>query len=149
MRPSVSYSSGKPERLQPEDITTVPAFTEYARQELGLSYPLGKGRREGWMKYCKSEMETQGWSFVQLVAAVQHIKAKRASCRTLQGIFYYVDEAAFLSFQAKKRQQNHDLHANVADALQVERDEGWRRRLSLAQGQALAMVYDQGRLERA
>jgi hypothetical protein len=149
VKPSVSYSSGKPERLRPEDITSVPAFTEYARQELGLSYPVGKGRREGWMKHCLEEMVTQDWDFVQLVAAVQYIKAKRASCRTLHGILYYVDEAALLSLRAAKQQQNTDLHANVADALQVERDEGWRRRLSLAQGQALAMVYDQWRLERA
>ena len=59
MTRSVNYVSGMPDRLLPEDVTTVPKFTEYARQELGLSYPVGKGRREGWMRFCKEEMNTR------------------------------------------------------------------------------------------
>ena len=148
MARSVSYASGNPERLRPEDVTSVPKFTEYARQELGLSYPVGKGRREGWMKYAKEEMETQSWSFTQLVTAVQHIKSTRASCRTLQGIFWYVDEAQRLEVSLLRKQETFNLQVNVAEALASESDEMWRRKLSLAQGRALEMVYSQW-LERA
>lgn len=146
---SVSYASGKPDRLRPEDVTSVPSFTQYARQELGLSYPVGKGRREGWMKHCKEEMGTQGWSFAQLVATVQYIKEKQPVCHTLNGILWYVGDAHRVNLNRDKQQEITDLHMNVADALKVERDEGWRRKLSLAQGKALAIVYQQWRLERA
>ncbi len=149
MTRSVTYASGMPERLRPDDVTTVPKFTEYARQELGLSFPLGKGRREAWMKWCKEEMTTQTWSFLQLTNAVDYIKKGRRSCRTLYGILHYIDEAG--DYQARREfdLEVHDLQVNVADALEVESDEGWRRKLALARGQALAMVYEQWRAERA
>lgn len=147
MTRSVNYVSGMPDRLLPEDVTTVPKFTEYARQELGLSYPVGKGRREGWMRFCKAEMKTQNWSFEQLVVAVGYIKAGKRSCRTLYGILYYVDEAGARKIRRDFDMTTHDLQVNVADALNVERDETWRRKLALARGQALAMVYEQWRSE--
>jgi len=146
---SVSYVSGMPDRLRPEDVTTVPKFTEYARQELGLSYPVGKGRREGWMHHCKEEMSTQSWTFAQLVVAVQYIKETRANCRTLHGILWYIDEAGRAGDHLLEEQQITDLHVNVADALEIEHDESWRRKLALAQGKALEMVYAQWRVERA
>ncbi len=149
MKRSVSYASGQPERLQPEDVTTVPKFTQFVRQELGLSYPVGKGRREGWMKYCKNEMEVQGWSFRQLVDAVHYIKEERKSCKTLQGTLWYVDEAQRWVWRTVEEASFDDLHAKVADALAVEDDEGWRRKLALAQGKALEMVYSRWELERA
>jgi len=146
---SVSYVSGMPDRLRPEDVTTVPKFTEYARQELGLSYPVGKGRRNGWMKYCKEEMSTQSWTFLQLITAVDYIKDGGRSCRTLYGILHYVDEAGEVNARVSKDLEDDNLQVNVADALNVEQDESWRRKLALAQGQALAMVYEQWRVERA
>jgi len=101
------------------------------------------------MKYCKEEMSTQSWTFLQLTTAVLFIKKGRRSCRTLYGILHYVDEAGDMQARVNKNLENHNLQVNVADALQVERDEGWRRRLSLAQGKALEMVYKQWELERA
>jgi len=144
---SVNYVSGMPDRLLPKDVTSVPKFTEYARQELGLSYPVGKGRREGWMHFCKEEMKTQNWSFDQLVVAVEYIKDGKRSCRTLYGILYYVGEAGDLKARRDLDLTTHNLQVKVADALNVEKDETWRRRLALARGQALAMVYEQWRLE--
>lgn len=149
MARSVSYVSGMPDRLRPEDVTTVPKFTEYARQELGLSYPVGKGRREGWMHYCKEEMSTQSWTFTQLTTAVDYIKVGRRSCRTLYGILHYVDEAGDMKARVNKDLEDDNLHVNVADALEIEHDESWRRKLALAQGKALEMVYAQWRVERA
>ena len=147
MARSVTYGSGIPDRLQPEDVTTVPKFTEFARQELGLSYPLGKGRREGWMKYCKEEMSTQSWTFKQLITAVTYIKDGHRSCRTLYGILHYIDEAGDVKARVNKEFKDHNLHVNVAAALETEQDEEWRRRLSLAQGPALELAYAQWRAE--
>lgn len=143
----VNYVSGMPDRLLPEDVTSVPKFTEYARQELGLSYPVGKGRREGWMKHCKEEMNTQSWSFVDLVTAVDYIKEKRSVCHTLYGILWYVGDARRTVQTVQREQDDTNLHMKVADALNVEEDETWRRKLALARGQALAMVYEQWRSE--
>ena len=145
MRPSVSFKTGTKERLLPDEVDSVPKFTEYARQELGLSYPVGQGRREAWMKFCKEEMSTQSWSFEDLVNAVRFIKIEGKSCRTLQGIFWYVGEARASLSNSKLEDEILDLQVKVAEALAQEQDEGWRRRLSLARGKALVLVYTEWR----
>jgi len=110
---------------------------------------VGKGRREGWLKHCKEEMGVQGWSFQQLVGAVHYIKSESKSCRSLEGILWYIDEAQRWASSQEEEASFYDLHVKVADALAVERDEGWRRKLALAQGKALEMVYMRWELERA
>jgi hypothetical protein len=101
------------------------------------------------MKHCKEEMETQSWTFLQLITAVRYIKEIHASCRTLYGILHYVDEAERWYEAVKAEWEVGNLHVKVADALAVEDDEGWRRKLALAQGKALEMVYSRWELERA
>lgn len=146
MRRSVSYATG--ERLTPDKVTNVPSFTMYAQQELGLDLPLGNGRRQAWSKYCKDELSTQGWDIQDLVLAVQFIKANRKKCRTLHGILWFVKDAR--EWGAKRRDTSPDssLHLKVAKAIASETDEGWARRLSLARGKALEIVYSNWVLER-
>ena len=79
-RRSVVYSTG--ERLTPEAVTNIPTFNLFAQQELGLSLPIGNGRRQGWSKFLKGEMEQQLWDIQDLVRAVQYIKRTNAECRT-------------------------------------------------------------------
>ena len=136
---SVVYETG--ERLTPDTVTNVPTFTRYAQQELGLSLPLGNGRRQGWMGFCKEEMAVQSWTIPDLVAAVDYIKAKRRECRTLHGILWYVDEAVKYKASCTSREADDSLHLKVAKALATEEDEGWARKLSLASGKALELVY--------
>jgi len=134
--------------LQPHDIENVPDFTEYARQELGVSYPVGGGRRKAWMHFAKEEMEIQLWSIEDLVRTVDYIKGTKQKCRTLQGILWYVDAARGWKKQGKSNRYV-DLHAKVALALNVEDDTLWIRRLSLAQGNVLEGVYAEWEAERA
>lgn len=146
MKRSVSYETG--ERLTPKLVTNVPSFTRYAQQEIGLSLPLGNGRRQAWSKWCKDELKVQGWSTDDLVVAVRYIKARKKQCRTLHGIFWYVKDAR--EWEAHNMEYSLDsLHLKVAEAIQNEDDEGWARRLSLAQGKALEMVYDNWLTERS
>ena len=136
---SVNYETG--ERLRPDMVSTVPAFTRYAQQEIGVDLPLGNGRRQGWLKYCKDEMTSQGWTVQDLVITVQYIKHFNKNCRTPHGILWYVSDARTWSNNSKYLEASEDLHVKVANALAIEKDESWVRRLSLAQGKALQMVY--------
>jgi hypothetical protein len=139
MRPSVNYATG--ERLTPELVTNVPSFTSYAQQELGLSLPLGNGRRQAWSKYCKDEMSTQGWVIDDLVLAVRFIKARRKKCRSLYGILWFVSDAQKWGKAAGEHLPDSSLHLKVAEAIAIETDDSWARRLSLASGKALEIVY--------
>jgi hypothetical protein len=117
-------------------------FTRYAQQEIGVDLPLGNGRRQGWHKYCKEELEAQGWQVQDLVSAVQYIKRFHKECRTPHGILWYVKDARDWAKNTSAMESSENLHAKVAEAIELEDDEGWVRRLSLAQGRALQMVYD-------
>jgi len=139
MRPSVSYVTG--ERLTPKLVTNVPSFTSYAQQELGLSLPLGNGRRQAWSKFCKDEMAAQGWEIQDLVTAVQFIKAKRKKCRSLHGILWFVSDAREWGSARNEHLPSSSLHLKVAEAIAIETDDSWARRLSLASGRALEIVY--------
>lgn len=147
MKPSVSYATG--ERLRPELVTNVPSFTSYAQQELGLSLPLGNGRRQAWSKFCKDEMSVQGWQIRDLVTAVRFIKYKRKQCRSLYGILWFVKDARDWDSSRREHLPDSSLHLKVAEAIATETDDGWARRLSLAQGKALEMVYSNWLEERA
>ena len=136
---SVNYETG--ERLQPHMVKTVPMFTRYAQQEIGVDLPLGNGRRQGWMKFCKEEMTLQGWEIRDLVTAVQYVKHFNKTCRTPQGILWYVRDAKEWAKRVQAIVDSDNLHVKVAEALQSEDDEGWVRRLTLAQGKALQAVY--------
>jgi len=140
MKPSVVYETG--ERIYPDMVQTVPMFTKYARQELGLSLPVGNGRRQGWMKFCKDEMEEQGWRFEDLTTAVRFIKSKHKKCDTLYGILWYVKQAREWDRRARDFDPTTSLHLKVAAAIQQETDEEWVRKLALADGRALELVYE-------
>lgn len=141
------YETG--ERLTPAKVTNIPSFTRFAQQELGLSLPLGNGRRQGWMGFCKEEMEVQGWEIQDLVRAVLYVKAKRPKCNTLYGLLWYVDDAKRWDDRLTFAANDEDLHLKVAKALATEDDEGWARKLSLASGKALEIVYSNWVAERA
>lgn len=140
MKRSIEFATGTPDRLQPHDVKNIPDLTLYARQELGVSYPVGAGRREAWMHFAKEEMETQLWSIEDLVRTIDYIKGTGQTCRTLQGMLWYVDAARGWKTQGRSNSYV-TLHAKVARALNLEGDPLWIRRLSLAQGNVLEGVY--------
>lgn len=147
MRRSVSYETG--ERLRPELVTNLPTFMRYAQQEIGVDLPLGKGRRQGFLKFAKEEMEVQGWDVQDLVHAVQYVKQFNKPCRTPQGVLWYVRDARGWMERRVDNDPDESLHLKVAAAIQSEDDESWARRLSMAQGKALEMVYQNWVAERS
>lgn len=146
-RRSVVYETG--ERLTAESVTSIPLLGRYVQQELGLDLPLGSGRRQAWYKFCRQEMEVQGWSLGDVALAVQFIKSRQKSCRTPYGIFWYVAEAKEWYTSRASVLEEESLQTKVAQALRSETDETWARKLSLAQGKALELVYENWVLEHA
>lgn len=140
MKRSVDYSTGKV-RLTAESVTGVPSFTEFAQQELGVGLPIGKGRRAGWMKFCKEEMLTQGWTPLDLANTVLYVKAARKQCHNVYGLLFWVSDAKRWA-AARDTVDVSSLHAKVAVAIQSETDEDWVRKLSLARGKSLELVYE-------
>jgi hypothetical protein len=133
------YETG--ERLSADMVGNIPKLTKFAQQEIGVDLPLGNGRRQGWYGYCKKEMAAQGWNIQDLVLSVQYIKRFHKVCRSPQGILFYVGDAKAWNSKVTAIEDSDNLHVKVADAIKSEDDEGWVRRLSLAQGEALRMVY--------
>ncbi len=146
MKQSINYETG--ERFRPDNIKNVNDFTRYAQQELGLSLPISNGRRQAWGKQLKVEMEAQDWEVADLVRAVGYIKAKKLSCKSLNGIMWYVQDSRGWSNKSNFDMADDLLHMKVARALAVETDDAWARKLSLASGRSLVLVYARWRAER-
>lgn len=119
-------------------------FCLYMREQLGVDVS-PSGRRKAFMGQLADEMEMNGWSYHDMVRAVGYVKEKNIRIKEPYGIFFHVNDALTAS---QKKDTDYDLIAGVADALAIEQDEGWVRRLSLAKGVALARVYAEWRNER-
>lgn len=119
-------------------------FALYLREQLGVTYGPG-GRRKAFLGQVKDEMEMYGWTFPDLIATVQYIKANGIRITDPYGIFFHVNAA----LAAARKVEDFDLITAVASALAAETDEAWIRRLSLAKGVALERVYEQWAKERS
>lgn len=118
-------------------------FSLYLREQLGVSHPPG-GRRKAFLGQLVDEMKMNQWSYPDLIATVQYVKDQGIRIKEPYGIFFHVNAA----LASRGKQQEYDLVSAVAQALAVETDEAWIRRLSLAKGVALERVYEQWRNER-
>lgn len=121
----------------PRKVTTIPEFVQYAAKELGCSTPVGK-QRFILYNHIKAEMQAQEWTLNDLIKTVRYCKAFHKEIRSSYGILYHVWAAT----KWVEEEDHFDLQMKVAEALQIETDEVWLRRLSLASGKALSRVYD-------
>lgn len=135
-KPSFSYSTG--DKVNPRTVTTPLAFTRYARLRLGCDTPVGGKERGLWYQQLAEEMQAQGWTWPDLIRAVEYCNKEGIVVRKIYGVFYYVEKARRA---ADRHKPIDDLPAKVAEALAKETDEDWVRRLSLAKGKALERVY--------
>lgn len=119
------------------------SFTQYCREWLGTEIPVGSDRTK-WFGQLKTEMDLHEWSWDDLVKAVAYIKREGLTVRHPYGVLHHVERAR----EALGNRTIVDVQAKVAAALGVETDPDWVRRLSLAQGKALEMVYENWRKER-
>lgn len=129
-------------RIDPRQVTTPLAFTRYASQKLGCEVPVGGKARGVWYKRLLDEMEAQGWTWGDLLRAIDHVKDQKIKVRKIDGIFYYVNKS-------KRPVEASPIDAQVAQAIRLETDEGWKRRLSLATGKQLERVYSEWLRERS
>lgn len=128
-----------PERIMGSDVENIQDLIHYARQQLGCRIPFGKGERAGFGKWMEDEAAAHGWSVDDLVAAVMFCKDRSIRLNHIKGLLYYVDEAT--GYRAQEEGRN--LALLVSEALNQEQDPAWVRKLSLAQGRSLELVYDQ------
>lgn len=119
-------------------------FTMYLRENLGLWYGPGSQRTK-FFGALRDEMTVNGWSWQDLINAVNYIKQRRIHLKSPWGIFYHVNDAK----TTQESQETYDLISAVAEAIAEETDERWLQRLSLARGKSLERVYQEWRSERA
>lgn len=136
MRPSFSYAASRGELLSRTDVTNVTELLAYCRQQLGTYIPVGPGPKKGLVKNIKSEMEYQGWTLDDLLDTVSYCQRNGYHVKDMWMLLKLVD-----SHLADT--QTIDLQGKVAEALHQESDPVWQRRLSLAKGFALALVYQE------
>lgn len=134
---SSTTTSGDPH----EPVDSPLSFTRYCRNRLGVTIPVGGSARGEWYAFLAEEMEFQGWDWDDLQRAVDYIAEQGKAVRTVKGVLWFVEDA----LKKTTVEKQDDLQVKVAEALAVEEDEYWRRRLSLAQGKALKRVYDEWR----
>ncbi|MBE0635964.1 hypothetical protein IH601_08215 [Candidatus Bipolaricaulota bacterium] len=132
------------EFLRPADVVDAATFMEYAAQQLGVQKPIGVKARGIALKRIKEELAEQHWSYAHLVAAVRYMKDRGIQARRPDYVFYHVQDAVKSGFMPRATASTWDqLHKQVAEAIAVESDESWQRRLLMAKGKALQSVYAQ------
>lgn len=137
------------EALRANDVADPWAAILYASQQIGCPRPIGHKRRGLMFRRIHEEMELQRWSWRHLTAAVDYMKHRGIKARSFDYIFYHVDDALKNGFMPRAVTTTaDDLNDAVAQAIHIETDDAWIRKLLLARGSSLRTVYDMWRSER-
>ena len=131
--------------IKPEDVVDAQSFAAYAQQKLGVPYPTGKDiailRRQ--VKQLFEQQPTATWmTLVRTVQWAVEKKKRYARVYTLVGAFRYAYADGYLPELDPKEAVDEDVERGIAEALQIERDATWRRRLIGAQGEMRATVLN-------
>lgn len=138
MKPSFNYAAATGGLLTSAEVTSTDTLLQYARQQLGIYVPVGRGPRLGLQRSLIKEMEYQGWSIADAVASVKWCKRKGFHPSDIWDVLWHIKEV-----ERAPRHDPSNLQTKVAEALHAESDPLWRRRLSLAKGMALLAVYEE------
>lgn len=130
-----NYSTGTDNTITVYSPVT---FSKYIAREIGVQAPIGQGRRLGFYKFVSQEMREHGWSWDDLRATVDYIKTRRARVRSQYGVLHFVSEA----LDAQLSRDAQDVSQKVSEAVEVESDDRWRRRLATAKGPMMDKIYD-------
>ncbi len=135
--------------LQKKDVSNTLELITFAQQRIGTQIPIGVKKRGASIARIKDEMEIQHWTLQHLIAAVEFMKARGIRAHSFDYVFYHVEPAIKAGFMPRPAPTTWDtLEAAVADAVFIEDDPSWTRKLCLARGVALQTVYEQWREER-
>lgn len=130
-------------RITPESVSTNPLVVWYAAQEIGCPIPVGYKKRAVLYRRISDELAAQGWQMKHLVAAIKYMKSRGIKPKSFDFIFYHVEPAIQNGFMPRSAATRDDeLKQAVSEAVYLETDEDWTRRLLSARGTALAKVYE-------
>lgn len=128
------------------DITSIPDYILWVGQELGVD--THSRRYHGGMTETRSYLS--GGHLSDLIATVKYLKGQPVRLSRVDSVPFYVDKARIAGFIRDPEVLAYDLLRAQADAaIYVEDSASWIRRLSLAEGEALRIVYDMWKKERA
>lgn len=137
----------------PADVHDPKTFAEYAQQKLGIPYPTGKSiavlrksLREFFEHYPQADYNTM----CRVVEWAGSKKKRYAHTYQLVYAFRYAYQDGYLpELEPSREMTDEDLETAIEEALKVEKDIEWRRRLIVAHGlEARKHVYEEWRKER-
>lgn len=143
---ALDYTTGKSERLRADDVDSPMRLIAYYQQELGGPLPVGFKRRSLMFKRMEEEMAWQRWGWGDLVASIQYMKNRHVTAGSFDRVYHYVRQAIAAGYTGENRLTS--LEVSRQQALHVEKDENWVRKLSLANGEALRRLLDRWQEER-
>lgn len=135
--------------IQRQDVSTIMDAILYSQQRIGSPIPIGVKRRSLVVKRISEELEVQRWGVEHLVAAVDFMKSSGIRAKSFDYVLYHVEPAVKSGHLPREQISTWDgLASQVAEAIAVEDDDEWVRRLCSAQGKALLRVYQLWEMER-
>lgn len=141
--------SNPEEILRRAEVQSTTDLIRYAAQRLGCPKPVGHKARGKVVRAIREEMQEQGWSIQHLAAAVDYMKARGIRAKSVHFLLFHVQEAVRQGYMPRQSMSPlDDLESRVAEAIYMESDETWTRRLLSAKGEALAQVYEKWSNER-
>ena len=124
-------------RVQPEeflranDVQSPQQVLDYAAQQLGCPKPIGHAARGSSLRRIKDEMNHQHWT------------------KSFDFVYYHVEPAGKAGFLPRTAITSvEELQEAVSDAVYLETDDDWVRRLLSARGSSLTKVYAMWQEER-
>lgn len=137
------------EVLHRREVENTTDLIRYAAQQIGCPKPVGNKARGKIIKAINEEMREQRWSIKHLVAAVDYMKARGIKARSVSFLLYHVQDAVKQGFLPRESLSVwDDLETSISEAVHMETDESWVRKLLSARGKALVQVYERWREER-
>lgn len=136
---------GEVSLLREGDVRSIPDYIHWVSQELGVD--AYSRRYHGGLEHTRQYLEAGDLS--DLIATVSYIKRQQLRLKRVDSVPFYVEKARVAGFIRDEDEIAYSVLRAQADAAIYSEDEpSWIRRLSLAEGKALRIVFDQWKRER-
>ncbi len=130
------------EFLRAKDVGTPQQLLDYAAQQLGCPKPIGHAKRGTVLRRIKDEMAYQKWTWRHLTGAIDFMNDRGIKPKSFDFVYYHVEPATQAGFLPRASFSSVEaLQEAVSQAVYLEDDEEWVRRLLFARGSSLTKVY--------
>lgn len=133
-----------------DDVETADDLIEFIRSRFGVVVTWKeKAKFKNMLKQFKSD--NPHVDIGVLAKAADWAKKGHKKATSLCAVFYYVDfarKAGALPELDPKHVENVELEDRITEALEVEKDEGWRRRLIASSGSARILAITEWQEQR-